>query len=316
MKTAYQMDHIAGIDLAGDSTFRIALEAQKRGHELFHYLPGDIWYESGRIMARGNWMTLDQSIGNHFTFSDTEEVDLAEMDVVWLRQDPPFDMGYITTTHLLDMLPPQTLVCNNPFWVRNHPEKLVVLNYPELMPPTVIARNRQVIDRFRSTCGDIIIKPLYGNGGAGIFRVGSGDRNYNSLIEMFMEMDNLPLIAQQYLPDVREGDKRILLVNGEPVGAINRVPPESDIRANLHVGGRAEAVDLNERDMEICRTIKSLLRDNGLLFTGIDVIGSYLTEINVTSPTGIVELERFNGTNAARMIWEHLEQSHEHNRMQ
>ena len=234
-------------------------------------------------------------------------MNLADWDVIWLRQDPPFDMGYITTTHLLDFLEGETLVVNDPFWVRNYPEKLLVLHFPDLTPPTTIARDLDTLKAFKEEHGDIILKPLYGNGGAGVFRLGPDDRNLNSLHELFTSINNEPLIAQKFLPDVSKGDKRVILIDGEPVGAINRVPAAGETRSNMHVGGRPEKVDLTERDLEICAAIGPLLREKGQVFVGIDVIGGWLTEINVTSPTGIQELERFDGINVAATIWDAIE---------
>jgi glutathione synthase len=246
-------------------------------------------------------------VGNHVTFGAEAEVDLADFDVVWLRQDPPFDMGYITTTHLLDRIHPRTLVVNDPFWVRNFPEKLLVLRFPDLTPPTAIARDLATIRAFKARHGDIILKPLYGNGGAGVFRLGPDDRNLASLHELFTGINREPLIVQKFLPDVAKGDKRVILVNGDPVGAINRVPQAGETRSNMHVGGRPEKVGLTARDLAICAAIGPTLRDHGQVFVGIDVIGDWLTEINVTSPTGIQELERFDGTNTAARIWEVIE---------
>ena len=252
-------------------------------------------------------MRLRAEQGNHVTLGKEHEFDLAGMDVVWLRQDPPFDMGYITTTHLLDMIHPKTLVVNDPFWVRNYPEKLLVLQFPELTPPTTIARDLATLRAFKDAHGDIILKPLYGNGGAGVFRLGPSDRNLTSLHELFSAINREPLIAQKFLPDVSNGDKRVILVDGEPVGAINRVPQKGETRSNMHVGGKPEKIGLSARDLEICAAIGPLLREKGQIFVGIDVIGDYLTEINVTSPTGIQELERFDGTNTAERIWEAIE---------
>jgi glutathione synthase len=261
----------------------------------------------GRVVARGCWITLRNETGNHVSYGQAQEVDLSEMDVVWLRQDPPFDMGYITTTHLLDMIHPATLVVNDPFWVRNFPEKLLVLQFGDLTPPTMIARDLGMIRDFKAMHGDVILKPLYGNGGAGVFRLGPDDRNLASLHELFSGINREPLIVQKFLPDVAKGDKRIILVDGEPVGAINRVPQPGETRSNMHVGGRAEKVGLTARDREICAAIGPTLRKHGQIFVGIDVIGDWLTEINVTSPTGLQELERFDGTNAAGMIWDVIE---------
>jgi len=232
---------------------------------------------------------------------------LKNFDVVWLRQDPPFDMGYITNTHLLEMVHPDTLVVNDPKWVRNYPEKLLVLNFPDLTPPTTIARDIEILKTFKNKYKDIILKPLYGNGGAGVFRLDENDRNLNSLHELFSSINTEPLIAQKFLAAVSKGDKRIILVDGEPVGAINRVPAKGETRSNMHVGGRPEKVELDERDLEICEKIGPLLRKKGQIFVGIDVIGGFLTEINVTSPTGIQELERFNEINVAEKIWLSIE---------
>ena len=307
MKIAFQMDPIGPIDINADSTFRIAEEAQKRGHELFYYTPEHLAYQEGRVTARGWPLTVRREVGDHFSLGDEAEVDLSEFDVVWLRQDPPFDMFYITTTHLLQRIHPKTLVVNDPFWVRNYPEKLLVLDFPDLTPPTTIARDLDTIRRFKDRHGDVILKPLYGNGGAGVFRLTETDRNLASLHELFTGFSREPLIVQKYLPAVTKGDKRVILVDGEPVGAINRVPAEGETRSNMHVGGRPEKIALSDRDREICAAIGPTLRERGLLFTGIDVIGGWLTEINVTSPTGIQELERFDGTNVAALIWEAIE---------
>ncbi|MDV7271786.1 glutathione synthase [Thioclava sp. A2] len=307
LKVAIQMDPIGPINIDADSTFRIAEEAQARGHELFYYTPDKLAYREGRVLARGWPLTVRREYGNHFTLGDEAEVDLGDYDVVWLRQDPPFDMGYITTTHILERIHPQTLVVNDPFWVRNYPEKLLVLNFPDLTPPTLIARDLQTIRDFKHKHGDIILKPLYGNGGAGVFRLDPNDRNLASLHELFTGINREPLIAQKFLPAVSKGDKRIILINGEPVGAINRVPAAGETRSNMHVGGRPEKVGLTERDLEICATIGPLLREKGQVFVGIDVIGDWLTEINVTSPTGIQELERFDGVNIAEKIWQVIE---------
>lgn len=307
LKVAIQMDPIGPIDINADSTFRIAEEAQARGHSLFYYTPDKLAYREGKVVARGWPLTVQRVKGDHFTLGDEVEVDLADYDVVWLRQDPPFDMGYITTTHILDMIHPDTLVVNDPFWVRNYPEKLLVLNFPDLTPPTMIARDLDTLKSFRATHGDVILKPLYGNGGAGVFKLKQGDSNLASLHEMFSGINREPLIMQKFLPDVSKGDKRVILVDGEPVGAINRVPAEGETRSNMHVGGKPEKVALTDRDREICAAIGPLLREKGQIFVGIDVIGDWLTEINVTSPTGIQELERFDGVNITAKIWEAIE---------
>lgn len=307
LKVAFQMDPIDRVNIDADSSFRLAEEAQARGHELFFYTPEKLAYQEGRVTARGWPLEVRRVKGDHFSLGAYTEVDLAEWDVIWLRQDPPFDMGYITTTHMLDRLHPATLVVNDPFWVRNYPEKLLVLDFPDLTPPTTVARDLDTLKAFKARHGDIILKPLYGNGGAGVFRLTPEDRNLNSLHELFAAINREPLIAQKFLPDVSAGDKRIILVDGEPVGGINRVPAEGETRSNLHVGGRAEKIGLTDRDLEICARIGPLLREKGQIFVGIDVIGGWLTEINVTSPTGIQELERFDGVNIAEKIWQVIE---------
>ena len=307
LKIAFQMDPIGPIDIDADSTFRIAEEAQLRGHELFYYTPDMLAYQEGRITATGCPLTVKREKGNHFSLGEKTEADLADMDVVWLRQDPPFDMGYIPTTHLLDRIHPDTLVVNDPFWVRNYPEKLLVLDFPDLTPPTTVARDLETIKAFKAKHGTVILKPLYGNGGAGVFKLTEADNNITSLHELFSGINREPLIVQKFLPDVSNGDKRVILVDGEPVGAINRVPAKGETRSNMHVGGRPEKVALTARDIEICERIGPLLREKGQVFVGIDVIGDYLTEINVTSPTGIQELERFDGTNVAEKIWQAIE---------
>ena len=307
LKVAFQMDPIQSVNINGDSTFRLAEEAQARGHSMFFYTPDKLSWQEGRVTARGRPFTVKRVQGDHVTFGDETEIDLASQDVIWLRQDPPFDMAYITTTHVLEHVQPGTLVVNDPASVRNAPEKLLVLNFPDLTPPTMIARDLAAIRAFRARHGDIILKPLYGNGGAGVFRLDPGDRNLNALHELFTGISREPLIAQKYIPAVTKGDKRIILVDGEPVGAINRIPAEGETRSNLHVGGRAEKVDLTPRDREICAAIGPTLKERGLIFVGIDVIGEWLTEINVTSPTGMQELERFNGENIAAKIWQVIE---------
>ena len=308
MKIAFQMDPIESVDISADSTFRLAEEAQKRGHDLYVYTPNDLTFNRSKITAKVRSISLKRIIGDHVSIGAIEIVDLTEFDVIWLRQDPPFDMGYITNTHLLDLVAKNTLIINNPFWVRNLPEKLLVLEFPDLIPDTVISRDLEEIKEFKREFKDIIIKPLYGNGGAGIFRLKEDDKNLTSLHELFSNMSSEPLIAQAFLPDVRNGDKRIILVDGSPVGAINRVPKAGEIRSNMHVGGKAEPAKLSQRDREICRAIGPTLKSKGQVFVGIDVIGEYLTEINVTSPTGIQELERFDNVNIAEMIWHAIEE--------
>ena len=307
LKTAFQMDDIAGLHIEGDSTFALMLEAQKRGHEVFYYLPSDLSFVEGKVVARGANVSVQDVAGDHFTLGKSRFVDLADMDVVHLRQDPPFDMNYITTTHLLERVHPETLVVNNPSEVRNAPEKLFVLNFPELIAPTLITRSEDEVVAFRNQHKDIIVKPLYGNGGAGVFRVKGDDTNLSSLMEMFKATMREPFIVQAYLPAVRDGDKRIILVDGKPVGAINRVPAANETRSNMHVGGRPEPIELDARDQEICAAIGPELAKRGLIFVGIDVIGGVLTEINVTSPTGIREVAKFGGADIAALIWEAIE---------
>ena len=302
-----QMDPIDSIDIDADSTFAMALEAQNRGHGLFYYLPGDLGMRDGRVFAHGRALTLARKKGAHFEVGARETRDLADLDVILLRQDPPFHMGYITTTHLLERVHPDTLVVNDPQWVRNFPEKILVTEYTDLTPPTLITRNLDDIRAFGHEHGGLILKPLYGNGGAGVFKLDADLKNLTSLHEMFVERSAEPLIAQAFLPDVTKGDKRVILVDGEPVGAINRVPAKGETRSNMHVGGRPEKVALTDRDREICARIGPLLREKGQIFVGIDVIGDSLTEINVTSPTGIQELSRFDGIDVAGMLWDAIE---------
>ncbi len=307
LRVAFQMDPIETVDIDADSSFRLALEAQSLGHDIYYYTPDMLAVEEGRVTAKGRKMTLRRERGNHVDLGSMEHLDLHGFDVIWLRQDPPFDMGYVTTTHLLDLLAGDALVVNDPFWVRNYPEKLLMLQFPDLIPPTTIARDLDTLKAFRAKHGDVIVKPLYGNGGAGVFRLTPDDRNIASLHEMFTGINREPLIIQKFLPDVSNGDKRVILVDGDPIGAINRVPAEGETRSNMHVGGRPEPVALTDRDIEICKAIGPLLREKGQVFVGIDVIGDYLTEINVTSPTGIQELERFDGVNVAGAIWDAIQ---------
>ena len=308
MKIAFQMDPIEYVDINADSTFRLAEEAQNRGHDLYVYTPNDLTFNRGKVAAKVRSINLKRTIGDHVNFGAVELLELSEFGVIWLRQDPPFDMGYITNTHLLDLVAKETLIVNNPFWVRNLPEKLLVLEFPDLIPDTMISRDLEEIKEFKREFKDIIVKPLYGNGGAGVFRLKEDDKNLTSLHELFFNMSSEPLIAQAFLPDVKNGDKRIILVDGSPVGAINRVPKAGEIRSNMHVGGKAEPAKLSQRDREICRAIGPTLKSKGQVFVGIDIIGDYLTEINVTSPTGIQELERFDNVNIAEMIWQAIEE--------
>ena len=307
LAVAIQMDPIEPIDIDGDSTFALALEAQARGHGLFHYLTEDLALRDGRVTARARPLQVRREAGNHFSFGAPETLDLAGLDVVLMRQDPPFDMAYITATHILEHIHPQTLVVNDPVSVRNAPEKLFITHFEGVMPPTLITSSHEEINAFRAEHKDIIVKPLYGNGGAGVFHIRPDDENLNSLLEMFDDLYREPIIIQRYLPEVRLGDKRIILVDGEAVGAINRVPAEGEARSNMHVGGRAEKIGLTPRERDICAAIGPSLREQGLIFVGIDVIGDYLTEINVTSPTGIQEIDRFDGVNLSALIWDAIE---------
>ncbi len=308
LKIALQMDPIEGIDINGDSTFAMGLEAQERGYKLYHYLVDDMSYINGKVRAHAKPLELRREKGNYFTFGESRHVDLGEeIDVILMRQDPPFHMGYITATHILEHIHPKTLVVNDPASVRNAPEKMFLTRFPELMPPTLITSNADDVRAFRKEYKDIVVKPLYGNGGAGVFRIKEDDQNLASLIEMYQEFYTEPFVVQKYLSDVRKGDKRIILVDGEAVGAINRVPDEGEIRSNMHVGGEARKTILTPREHEICETIGPVLKEQGQIFVGIDVIGNYLTEINVTSPTGIQEIKRFDGVDIASLIWDAIE---------
>jgi glutathione synthase len=307
LSVAFQMDHVSRLNIRGDSTFALMLEGERRGHTLFHYTPDRLAMRDGRVRAMVEPVGVRDEAGNHFTLGQSELTDLAAFDAVMLRQDPPFDMGYITTTHLLERIQPKTLVVNDPAHVRNAPEKLFVTEFPELTPPTLITRDGEEIRRFRREFGDIIIKPLYGNGGAGVFRLAGQDENLGALLEIFATAYREPYVVQRYLPEVRQGDKRIILIEGEAVGAINRVPAEGEARSNMHVGGRPEPIEMSDRDREICATIGPTLKERGLLFVGIDVIGNWLTEINVTSPTGIREVKRFGGADIAALVWDAIE---------
>jgi len=307
LKTAFQMDPLAGIDIRGDSTFALMLAAQERGHSLFYYTPDRLMLDEGRLKASGRDVEVRDVAGDHFTPGDERLVDLAAFDVIHLRQDPPFDMAYITTTFLLERLVPDVLVVNDPANVRNAPEKLFTLDFTELMPPTAIVRDLDGVRRFRARHEDVILKPLYGNGGAAVFRLAAGDTNLGALVELFQGVFREPFMIQKYLPEVRAGDKRILLVDGEPAGVINRVPADDETRSNMHIGGRAEPAELSDRDREICARIGPELRRRGLILAGIDVIGDWLTEINVTSPTGLREVCRFGGPDIAALVWDWIE---------
>lgn len=308
LRAAVQMDPIERLAIRGDSTFALMLEGQRRGHELFYYTPQDLAMRNNRIVAHVCRVDVEDEEGRHYRLGERNTIELTECDAVLLRQDPPFDMSYITTTHLLEALQPDVLVVNDPAYVRNCPEKLFVTQFPELMPPTLITRSLEDVKAFRREYRDIIVKPLYGNGGAAIFRLQQDDTNLSSLVELFQSVFREPFIVQRYQPEVRKGDKRIILVDGEIAGAINRVPSQEDARSNMHVGGRAEPTDITDREREICAIIGPELKKRGLIFTGIDVIGDFLTEINVTSPTGIREVKRFGGADIAAMIWDVIEE--------
>src|SRR5258706_4098455 len=308
LKTGVQMDPIERIDIRGDSTFALLLEAQKRQHSIFYYTPDNMFMRDGRVFGQGQALRVSDVHGAHYEAGEKRVLALEELDVVHLRQDPPFDMAYVTTTHMLDHIHPKTLVVNDPESVRNAPEKLLVTDFPQLMPPTLITRSLDQLKEFRAEFGDIIVKPLYGNGGTAVFRLRPEDTNAGSLVELFQTVFREPFIVQRYLPEVRQGDKRIILVNGKPAGAINRIPAAGETRSNMHVGGKPEATELTPREREICETIGPELARRGLIFVGIDVIGDYLTEINVTSPTGIREVKRFGGPDIAALLWDVVEE--------
>ncbi len=307
LAVAIQLDPMDGIDIDADSTFVLALEGQRRGHRLYHYLPADLSFNMGRITAKARALEVRRVRGNHFTLGELETIDLRTMDVVLMRQDPPFDMSYISVTHLLEHIHPETLVVNDPGQVRNAPEKLFVTHFTELMPPTVITADAAEVAAFRAEHRDIILKPLYGNGGAGVFHLAPQDENLSALLEMFTEFYREPIIVQRYLPEIKAGDKRIILIDGEFVGAVNRIPLDGEARANFHAGGRAEKTSLSAREREICVAIGPTLKARGLIFVGIDVIGDYLTEINVTSPTGIQEINRLDRVALEAPLWDAIE---------
>jgi glutathione synthase len=307
LRVALQMDPISSIDIRGDTSFALALEAQKRGHELFYYEPDRLVLRDGDVSAAIQSLKVADEIGAHYELGAPVVTSLRDVDVILMRQDPPFDMNYISATHFLERVHPHTLVVNDPASVRNAPEKIFPVEFAGLLPPTLMTRDRDALEGFRAEFGDVILKPVFGNGGAGIFRVRANDENFGSLLDMFLTSSREPVIAQQYLPDVRAGDKRVILVEGEAVGALNRVPAEGDARANVHVGGTPEAIGLSDRDLEIAATIGPRLRELGIIFAGIDIIGDHLTEINVTSPTCIREIKDFGGPDIAAMIWDAIE---------
>jgi glutathione synthase len=307
LNIAVQMDPIDRINIAGDSTFALLLEAQKRGHRLSYYTPDKLALVGATPFASVHSLKVQDVKGDHFTLGDAKRTALTVFDVILLRQDPPFDLAYITTTHMLERVHPQTLVVNDPAAVRNAPEKILVTEFPDLMPPTLITRDPAEIALFRKEQGDVVMKPLYGHGGAAVFRIRPEDQNYGSLIDMFSTTWREPWVIQKFLPDVVKGDKRIILVEGEFAGAVNRVPAADDLRSNMVRGGQAQKTELTAREAEIIKTIGPKLRELGLLFVGIDVIGDYLTEINVTSPTGIRAIARTGGPDIAAKIWDAIE---------
>ena len=307
LTVAVQMDPIQAIKIAGDSTFALLLEAQARGHKLKFYTPDRLSMRDSRVFAPMQDLVVRDVVGDHCSLGEPVRTDLADVDVVLLRQDPPFDMAYVTSTHLLERVHPQTLVVNDPAHVRNAPEKIMVTLFPDLMPPTLITRDREAIEQFRDEHGEIVMKPLYGNGGAAVFKTGAKDPNFGSLFDLFSTLFREPWVVQRFLPAVVKGDKRIILVDGEPLGGVNRVPAENDIRSNMVRGGAAETTHLTPREKEICDRIGPTLRERGLLFVGIDVIDGHLTEINVTSPTGLRAIKRLGGPDLSKAIWDRIE---------
>ena len=308
LEIAVQMDPIERINIRGDSTFALLLEAQKRGHSLCYYTPDRLALRDGVVFATVSPLQVRDAAGDHFSLGESKRVDLSTFDVILMRQDPPFDLGYISATHLLERVHPNTLVVNDPAHVRNAPEKVFVTEFPDLMPPTLLTRDRAEINAFRAEHGDIVMKPLYGNGGAAVFRLEKNDLNYGSLYDLFAATFREPWVTQKFLPGVRQGDKRIILIDGEFAGAVNRIPAADDLRSNMVRGGAAAATDLTPREREICQRLGPALRARGLLFTGIDVIDGWLTEINVTSPTGIRAIKNLGGPDIAAMIWDRIEQ--------
>ncbi len=307
LNVAVQMDPIERINIRGDSTFALLLEAQKRAHAVSYYTPDRLALRDGKVSANVRPLVVRDVAGDHFTLGEPRQVDLASFDVVLLRQDPPFDLAYISTTHMLDRIHPKTLVVNDPSAVRNAPEKLFVMEFPDLMPPTLITRSLDAIKAFRAEQGDIVMKPLYGLGGQAVFRLAAGDLNFGSLYDLFAGMFREPWVVQKFLPAVKDGDKRIILVDGEFAGAVNRVPAVDDLRSNMVRGGTPAETELTERERHICERLGPHLRERGLLFVGIDVIGGFLTEINVTSPTGIRSVKNFGGPDIAALIWDKIE---------
>ncbi len=307
LKVAIQMDPVESINIDTDSTFMMALEAQRRGHALWHYHPRDLALRGNKLFAKVRPMQVRRERGNHHSMGAAEIIDLSTMDMVLMRQDPPFDMAYITATHLLEHIHPKTLVVNDPAAVRNAPEKLFVTHFPDLMPPTIITSSHDEVLAARAEWKDIIVKPLFGNGGSGVFHVKPDDENLGALLETFTQLYREPIIVQKYLPEIRKGDKRIILIDGKPAGAVSRIPQEGEARANFHAGGSAGKTALTTREQEICEAIGPTLRAQGMIFVGIDVIGDYLTEINVTSPTGIQQINQLDGSALESTLWDAME---------
>ena len=307
LDVAIQMDPMEPMDINADSLFAMALEAQRRGHKLYHYQPKHLSFRDGAVTAHAAPLTVQRKLSDHYSLGARDTLDLTGVDVVLMRQDPPFDMSYITATHILDHIHPKTLVVNDPSEVRNAPEKLFITHFDNIMPPTLISSDAAQIQAFRDEHKDIIVKPLFGNGGHGVFHVKPGDENLNALLEVFSGMFRDPLIVQRYLPEVRRGDKRVILIDGKPVGAINRVPADGEARSNMHVGGKAVKCEMTARDLELAKSSARSSKKRGMIFVGIDVIGDYMTEINVTSPTGIQELSRFDDIDVAAMLWDAIE---------
>ena len=308
-KVAIQMDHISGVNIVGDSSFAILLEGQKRGHQLFHYTPDQLTLRGTELFAPIQELKVQDVVGNHFSLGKSVRTKLSEMDVILLRQDPPFDMAYVSSTHLLERIHPDTLVVNDPASVRNAPEKIFVMEFDDLMPETLITRDRGEIETFRSEFGDIVMKPLYGNGGEAVLKVSKDDINFGSLYDLFLSMYREPWVVQRFIPEVKAGDKRIVLIDGEFAGAVNRIPNEGDLRSNMVRGAGAVATELSERELEICERLRDPLKTRGIMFAGIDVINGCLTEINVTSPTGIRIIKELGGPDIASLIWDSIERN-------
>ena len=301
------MDHISGVNIAGDSSFAILLEGQKRGHQLYHYTPDQLTLRGTDLFAPIQELKVQDRVGEHYSLGESNRTNLSEMDVILLRQDPPFDMAYVSSTHLLERIQSETLVVNDPANVRNAPEKIFVMEFRDLMPETLITRDRSEIETFRKEFGDIVMKPLYGNGGEAVFMVAKDDINFGSLYDLFVSLYREPWVVQRFIPEVEKGDKRIVLIDGEFAGAVNRIPNEGDLRSNMVRGAAAIATKLSDRELEICERLREPLKARGLMFAGIDVINGCLTEINVTSPTGIRIIKELGGPDIAALIWDSIE---------